>query len=433
MKISSLSSVQNQNFTSSAPKQENGTKAQKGKKDGAKKLYLALGCLAAAGAAAASLIIAAKKGSISLDKFKQNGSFCGGIASYKGKPFTGRINIDTENGVKVLNYEKGLIMSAVNTDGLLKVYSRDANGKLLSVTGPSSYTNIAYITEKVKESREKLKNLLTNHKRMNEKEFSRQKSYILYKNSNDEKKLLEISREKYFEQLRLEAYAKARIQEEKIAAAKAQRAQALYNEPFDLTPIKSAKESYEAMLQAEVEARRRKELDAENFRRKLDETLGVKIRPEYPAFKSADNFEEIFKKQEKGKMDIAKALYSNYRGRSGACGGSGSYDSVISRDAIDSYARSCGYKPADYTYRCADGEVLHIIYEGFDIDIDDKGRMLQKVFAGGNRSYVNTTPQYLLEIEQALKKAIDAEKASNKYRESITQYVPEYERARAYA
>ena len=49
-----------------------------------------------------------------------------------------------------------------------------------------------------------------------------------------------------------------------------------------------------------------------------------------------------------------------------------------SRAEIDNYARMHGYKPVD-KYEIIGDERVHIIYEGFDTDITEEGKLLQKI------------------------------------------------------
>ena len=124
--------------TKAKEKAQNEIKATEPKKDGAKKLTLALGGLAVAGAVIAAGVLIAKKGAscklealkdktkLSVEDFKKVGKFEKGFASIDGKGFTGELL--SKNGTKI-TYENGLIQTAKNPEKCIsKVYSYAKDG-----------------------------------------------------------------------------------------------------------------------------------------------------------------------------------------------------------------------------------------------------------------------------------------------------------------
>lgn len=99
-------------------------------KDNKGKIALALGALAAAGVAAVAISRGKKIPSeLSIDDFKKIGRFDKGMASVKGKPFSGVINVTNKNGQYALEYADGALKSSTLSESLSglpimkKVYS----------------------------------------------------------------------------------------------------------------------------------------------------------------------------------------------------------------------------------------------------------------------------------------------------------------------
>ena len=209
-------------------------KTQNNKKDN-KKLILALGGLAIAGVA--TFAILKKRGGISLEKFKEAGSFKNGAASYNGKPFTGRINIIKDGSKKVIQYKDGKLFSAINSDGTIKKYNYDEIGKLISVDKFSadkarkliSSAPIAEIKETVQKDQAALKDLLKNQQNLSAEEFKRKADGIKYINSYNKKEIADTIKHKS----EIEKIAKQRTQDEQLAKIKVKNSQKLYNQQFE--------------------------------------------------------------------------------------------------------------------------------------------------------------------------------------------------------
>lgn len=292
----SVANTTNPIDTKENPKTEPKENKEENKGNG-KKLLLALGGLAAAGAAAYLLL---KKGkAINLEQFKESGYFDLGKAFFKGKPFSGKITVGADDAQKVITYEKGKMVSAL-ANGVLKKYNYDEADKLVSVDKFSKAKeliesiNLKDIKVKVLQDKAKLADLFDNQEKYTHGGFLHEiLNNVQYKSKNDIKKVNEVLAHK----TEIDLIIGKRAKRSRVAELKALDAQALYNKPFEekLTH-KSAEESANVFKKVfgEISARENSEKDIENARKAQDALIQVM---QNPSGKKAESSAKVFIKK----------------------------------------------------------------------------------------------------------------------------------------
>ncbi len=117
-------------------KEEKTPVEQKEVKDGKKKIALAMGALALAGAVGIAIIsnkraikLPSRGKELTVEEFKKVGKFDKGIASINGEKFTGILK--SKNGF-TLSYDMGELCAS-KRDNIIKTYERSNNGKITTV------------------------------------------------------------------------------------------------------------------------------------------------------------------------------------------------------------------------------------------------------------------------------------------------------------
>ncbi|MCD7779657.1 MAG: hypothetical protein LUH05_03170 [Candidatus Gastranaerophilales bacterium] len=277
--------------------------------------------------------------------------FNNGTATKDGMNFSGKIKDTLKNGDSILlEYQDGIIQTSKREGkkNISKTFEY-LNGDKIVHTTSDGKTSTVNITKKIAEVKADIK-------KKEVEAFERDIEQLHAKWAEEAREWAEARAEaEKRAMLQSEVHRRSVLQAE--AKKKANDAQALYNKPFeDALSNKSAKKSAEIFEQEKIEAAQRK------YNKPFKDALSYKDAEE-----SAEVFKEQFRREEEVIEKVANSLADH------------DDFSIPSPYQIAEYAKTYGYTPVDKTYKFSDGTSAHVIFEGSLLDIDDQGRLLQKV------------------------------------------------------